>query len=683
LSAAGWLALALMGAFSALQLVEAGPALRYQHLAPAWTLFQPRRAMWTGIIIVQALLVAWGCARNWNKLGAWTRGVPRWRLTVAVILASAVGATVSADVWRYVSELPIAAGIQIVNVLNIVLAASAIPGDSLERFTRWSDRLLGGSPAENAADRGGIDRFALTAAICTTLLAATLSIWAYERHPHVPDEVSYLYQARYFAKGLLDLPLPPIPEAFNLDLMTYEAARWFSPFPPGWPAVLAIGALLGVPWMVNPVFGGINVLLAYLLARELADKRTARLAVLLLAASPWHVFMAMSFMPHIVMLTFAMTGALAVAKARRTNDARWGFLGGAAVGATSIVRPLDGMVLGALLGLWILATSDLLKRVRSVASFGIGALLVGSLVLPYNKYLTGKSTLFPVMAYFDKYYGPGSNALGFGPERGVGWLLDAFPGHTPVESLINANLSAFTLNTDLFGWSTGSLVLIALCVAAGGWRRNDRLMIAVIAGTIGVHALYWYNGGPDFGPRYWSLILVPCVMLTVSGLRRVEVSLGDERGRAVFALLSLCAIALVVNVPWRATDKYHHFRGMRADIRGLAASRDFGRILVLVRGCRHPDYASAAVYNPLDLNAAVPIYAWDVDPATRAKVLAAYADRTVWIVDGPTVTHDGFVVEAGPLSGAEVIQSTASASGLGCPPVQQSRQQRPVNRGPT
>ena len=85
-----------------------------------------------------------------------------------------------------------------------------------------------------------------------------------------------------------------------------------------------------------------------------------------------------------------------------------------------------------------------------------------------------------------------------------------------------------------------------------------------------------------------------------------------------------------------------------ADIRALAERHDFGRNLVLVRGDRHPDYASAAVFNPLDLRADVPIYAWDRDPDVRARVIDAYHDRPVWIVDGPCITGRGYEVASGP-----------------------------------
>ena len=657
-ASAAWFGVALVGAASVLQLVEAGPAIRYQHIAPAWTLLDRQWLPWTCIVIAQGLLVARGCSRRWASLGHWTRGLTRSQLAIAVLLLALSSATVSADVRRYLTEIPVAASIQAINVLNVVLIAAAFPESRLERLTQWLDEHLGRASPDHSPEPGGIDRFAVGAAIWTVALAALLSVLSYERHPHVPDEVSYLYQARYFAKGLLDLPVPPVRQAFNVDLMTYEATRWYSPFPPGWPAMLAVGVLIGLPWLVNPVLAGVNVLLCYVLLRELFDRRSSRLGVVLLATSPWMLFMAMSFMPHTVMLTWALAAAVAVAKARRTRRASLGLIGGAAVGATSIVRPLDGVVLGTLLALWLIGTRGLRLRLPTLGAFAVGALLVGSLLLPYNKFLTGHPTRFPVMAYFDRYYGPKSNALGFGPERGVGWPLDPFPGHSPLESLINTNLNVFTLNTDLFGWSTGSLLFVVLCIAAGVRRRTDRLAIAVIVATVGLHAFYWYGGGPDFGPRYWSLILVPCVMLTISGFDVVARNLAGQSGRAWVALLSLSAIALAVHVPWRAIDKYHHFRGMRSDIRQLAASVPFGRSLVLVRGCRHPDYASAATYNPLDLTAAVPIYAWDHDRDSRAQVLTLYRDRPVWILDGPTVTHRGYEVRAGPLFAVDVMNRT-------------------------
>ena len=43
-------------------------------------------------------------------------------------------------------------------------------------------------------------------------------------------------------------------------------------------------------------------------------------------------------------------------------------------------------------------------------------------------------------------------------------------------------------------------------------------MLAVIAVIVGLHCFYWFSGGPDFGARYWYLVLIPCIVLAVRGL---------------------------------------------------------------------------------------------------------------------------------------------------------------------
>ena len=58
---------------------------------------------------------------------------------------------------------------------------------------------------------------------------------------------------------------------------------------------------------------------------------------------------------------------------------------------------------------------------------------------------------------------------------------------------------------------------------------------------------------------------------------------------------------------------------------------------------------SAAIYNPLDLHADAPIYVWDRSEEVRNKILSLYPDRPVWVLEGPTVTHGGYRIAAGPL----------------------------------
>ena len=664
-TAASWIALATLGQAASLQMIDAGPSLHYQHYLPVSTLLATRPAM-LALVAFQTLAVALAVASGARDPGLGTRdpgfgirdpglgvrgsGLSSWRIGLAVLLSIATAATVSPDVTRYVSELAFAAYLQLLSIATIALAVSAVPDDALARIgARWlSEAADAGEPATQTltGSRVHLDRFAWTAALATAVLAAALNLSSFERHPHVPDELHDLYHARYFAAGMLTMPAPPVPAAFDMDLMNYEPTRWYSPVAPGWPAVLAAGVAAGVPWAVNPVLTGVNVLLAYLVLGHLYHRRVTRLATVLLALSPWAIFLGMSFMTQTVTLTCALLAALGVIHARRTGGLRWGLFAGAALGALTLVRPLDGLIAAVLLGIWSIGAGGPRLRLLPLGALVIATAAVGALVLPYNAHLTGRALEFPINAYFDKYYHPNANALGFGPDRGLGWAIDPNPGHSPLDGVININLNAFGLNTDLFGWSTGSLIFITLLICSGRLNRSDRLMLAVIAAVVGAYFFYSFSGGPDFGARYWFLIVVPLVALTARGLQVIG---SAWNGRAVFAAFALTAMAMVNFVPWRAIDKYHHFRGMRADVRMLAAEHHFGRDLVLVRGNRAPDYASAIIGNPIDLSSDATIYAWDRDAAVRAEVLRAYPDRRVWLIDGPSITGSGYRIAAGPL----------------------------------
>src|SRR4029434_9945024 len=61
-------------------------------------------------------------------------------------------------------------------------------------------------------------------------------------------------------------------------------------------------------------------------------------------------------------------------------------------------------------------------------------------------------------------------------------------------------------------------------------------------------------------------------------------------------------------------------------------------------------FRSAFIYNRVDFTGDEPIYAWGRSPEVRHKLLAAYPNRPVWIIDGPSITGDSYKVIAGPLT---------------------------------
>lgn len=652
LQAGLWAGAGSIGQATALQLINAGPTLHYQHYTPVTQLLSETQPLLLAVMAAYTLIVCAGLVLHRHTLSAWfgTR-LNRWQLVGIALILTATSATVSHDLPVYLSELVLASIIQFVNLGAVVLAVLALPSDAVAGVNHRLHTLFDETP-DTPVNRRRVDRFVLVVAVWVFCLSAFLAVVSYERHPHITDEVAYILQARYFAAGTLSMPAPPVEEAFDFYLMQFAGDRWYASPPPGWPAMLAVGVRLGIPWLINPLLAAFNIVLIYILIGDLYSRRAARIAVLLLGLSPWYLFMSMNIMTHTFTLTCALVAVVGVMHARATHSALWAWIAGAVLGVSSLIRPLDGLIAALVVGVWAIGIGGRRLKFTSLVGLVGGAMVVGALVLPYNAALTGDPLLFPIMEYTNQRFGPGANAYGFGPDRGMGWPIDPNLGHTPVDALINTNLNAFSLNIELFGWGAGSLLLVAVWLVSGTYRRSDFLMVGVIGAVFTAYFFYYFSGGPDFGARYWYLMIVPLAALTVRGLAYLEArsSASGHDSRILIAVLLLSLFAFVNVVPWRAIDKYHHYLGMRPDIRQLAIDYDFGRSVVLIRGDEHPDYSSAAVYNPLAPYADAPIYVRDRSPQVTDRVLEAYSDRPVWVVDGPTVTGAGYAVIAGPLA---------------------------------
>lgn len=640
-----WAALFVIGQAAALQLMNAGRLLHYQHLRPLTELLDTERLA-VGILTGQLVAVGWYLGHQRVAVATWVRDtLGPWRALALFGVLTICSATVNADRLAWAWELGLASLLQLMAAGTLVAAARSIPAGAATRLRQRLAGVLGSDGGR--PDHGGIDRFAWWCAAFVVVVTAALCLGVYQRHPHVQDEVKYLLQARYFAHGVLSLPVPPVPKAFEMYLFEVGPRGWYSVVPPGWAAVLASGVPLGAAWLVNPLLTGLNILLVYVLLRSLYPLRVTRTATLLLSLSPMHLFLGMSFMAHAVTLTCALLGALAVQRVRRTGEVWPMLLGGIAVGFSAAVRQLDGLIAAVALGLWCLGWGGSRVRFRSTAALVVGTVLGVAPLLPYNSYFTGHGTTFPIMSYHDRLFHPNANAYGFGSDRGMGWPLDPNPGHSPLDALINANLNTTTMNVELFGWGFGSLLLVAYLVIRGRLSREDRAMLFVVGLTVAAYAPNYFSGGPDFGARYWFPMLVPLTVLTARGLYDLQHRggpFGDVRVSVVGAALFLGALATFV--PWRSADKYYHYLGMRPDVKTMANDPTIAGALVLVRGKELPDYLSAAIYNPLDLRGPQTIFAHDVDASTRRALFAAYPERRLIVMDGPTLTHRGYQVVA-------------------------------------
>ncbi len=645
-----------------LNIIDAGKAMHYQHFLTFDVLIQSRQLA-LGILLLQAILVTIGLVGYLQKtFRSFFSKFPGWKIIVFVIFLAITGSAVSKDLGKYYSEMLLATFIQVINIGNIILIGLTVPINILLKIRKLVNQETEGSIESTSHE--GFDRFVLIAMLWVTLLSAFFSLVSYQRHPHIPDEVVYLIQAKFLANGVISMPTPPDQSAFEVYLMQFEGTQWYPTPPFGWPALLSIGTLIGLPWIVNPILAGLTVLLTYFIVWELYSKQTTRLTILLLCLSPWFIFMGMNFMTHMFTLFCALFAVFGILRSRMSGKVSWAIASGISLGIMSLIRPMEGLIMAVLVGLWAIGVGGKRLSWVSIGSLILATGITASLVFPYNQAITGDPLKFPINTYTDLQFGVNSNAYGFGPDRGMGWPIDPNPGHSPLDGLINAELNTFNINVELFGWSTGSLWLIAIFFLFSDIKKSDILMMAVVVTVFFSFFFYYFSGGPDFGARYWFLMIIPLVVLTIRGIQVLANKLDPDAQSFLFeriltGVFILCILSMITFFPWRSVDKYYHYLNMQPGIRNLIEDNQFGSDLIFIRGDIFPDYASAALYNPIDFSSNAPIFAFDVDPETTMRVIDAFSDRQVWWINGPTITGEGYEILAGPISAREVLENNS------------------------
>ncbi len=679
-AAGGWTALAFVGQACSLQLWEVGQGSHLQLFYGWENLLRSYLAIFLVALLLQAAIVLWGARRLWPAVKSRLAGVITWPEALVFLVCSGFAAvTVSPSVVQalvkgdfllmaagYATKVTLGLIVFSAGTLNLVLAVTAIPEDALEKVVaRW-----------RRADRR---RSPWWCALWVLVFSAVFSWLVFDRLPHVPDEVAYLFHAKYFAAGRLYLPPPPDPDALSCGLIWVSGDKWYSAQFPGWPAVLAVGVRAGVPWLVNPVLGAMAILLAYTFVRRLYGDSVAEGTVLLLATSPWFLVMSATMMGHPVSLVFTLAALLGVQRARETGSIGAASLAGFCFGALADTRPLEALVVGVVAGLWWLGAGWKQLRLAAVAGATIVGLATVGLQFAYNKALTGDPRVLPFEKMVDYYTYKGANRLGFGRDVGnFGWThLDPLPGHGPIDIAVNTNQNLFMVNFEMFGWACGSLLFVFLLFVWRHWR-DDALMWSILFSIWAGMSFYWFSGGPDFGARYWYQMILPLVVLTVRGaqdfsarwLQAREETPAAGAPHRVWALVALASMLGCVNLlPWRALDKYKDYRGVSGEVRRLAAEYHFGRSLVFVRGegPRPPwassEYASAFSLNPLTLDRDTPgpIYARDLGAESRARLRSYYPDRPIWVLETPQATGSGFRVVEGPIPPQTIAPSGSAA----------------------
>ena len=541
-------------------------------------------------------------------------------------------------------------------VVALAAGLAAVLGDRAdETLARARARLLQPTPRA----------FGIALAALTFAAAAFFAHYCFAGQPFTGDEMAQQWHARILLSGHLGAVAERYREFFNTAPVLDEGGRWFSQYPIGGPAFIALGLALDAAWLVNPLLIAFATWNLYRFLAVAFDELTARLTVLLFASSPMVLIMAASQMNHVPALAFTLLAFASLARWDRTEDAgeqrQQAAIVGVGLGMTALARPLDAVVIGVVVACfqWWRAWRAP-ERWRSIGVQVLAGAIPVAVLLWANARTTGSPLLF------------GYDALN-GPAYRLGFHVDPNGEiHTPIRGLVFVSGYLLRLSRYLFEWPVpGMLIVIGGLLAITRPSRWDVLLTAVAAGFLAAYAAYWFDGffaGPRFlftatpvfvyfaarAPRSTAavvrhpiarravLFVVPiCVLaawagpLGVSSARARVVLYADQRDKLktdIEAQLRRAGVrnALVfVNEGWRGR--------LLARLRVLGVPQfPAGRILASVDAC--------ALQTALDLEDSLPA----ADPAARVERVVRRARA---------------VGEAHPVPGLQADQAVAFVRG--------------------
>jgi 4-amino-4-deoxy-L-arabinose transferase-like glycosyltransferase len=466
--------------------------------------------------------------------------------------------------------------------------------------------------------------------ICMLAFAATaiVSVCAFERLPHLEDEVAYLFQAKTMAQGRLTVPSPSRPEAFWIPFVLDHEGQRFGKYPPGWPAVLSPGALAGVPWVINPLLSALALYLVFRLGETLYDERVGLLAAVLGLTSPLFLVLGGSYLSHLASLVWLLLFSLWFAWMAQGRS-RWFALGaGLALGAAFLTRSLTAVAYA--VPFVVYSVVQIVRRRQAhwpsyllVVAGGGGM----ALLLPiYQWAVTGDPWLNPYLLWWPY------DRLGFGP--GIGAMQG---GHSLYYAGVNLRQDLSRAATDVVGWPALSWVPLVLGLVLRPRRARDWALLAPFVCLVIGYAFYWI-GSPArlWGPRYYFEGFAGLWILAGVGLLKVW-DWAKDRGRwlrpaLASALIVMVAINLASNLPYRMGEA-HGFYGITRSQLDLVEAADLRDALVIVYADRWLEYGAMLAEMGPTLDDSV-IYARGSGKEVDAAVIAEYPGRTVYYLAG-------------------------------------------------
>jgi hypothetical protein len=467
--------------------------------------------------------------------------------------------------------------------------------------------------------------------------------------PGIHDEFSYLLMGDTFAHGHLANPTHPMWMSFETFHVNW-IPTYSSKYPPAQGLVLAMGYLLGLPWIgVLLSTAAMTAAILWMLQAWL-PARWALLGGILVAlklgiASYW---MNSYWGGAVATAGGALVmGALPrIMRRARTRDALWLGLG---IATLANSRPFEGLLLCIPVACWFLwwlagkMKFDAAGRASAVKILlPLGAVLIFTVVFMgyYNWRLTGNAALFPYTLNARTYESAGlflwdhpREPLHYNNRQFEdfynGWELDNYNNSLP--DIWKVTAEKLTRSASTYFWWGAILLLPGLPFVFRD--RKMRLPLAVFfLVAAGFFTVIWSM------PHYAAPMTAVIFLLLVQAIRHLRTMqlvgrpIGKALSRAVVVLLSLDAVLAVAHGicdPLRWACEGDPSRA--AIIEKLSQTPE--KHLIIVRYGEDHNVHDDWVFNGADIDGAKVLWARETNPQQDARLFTYFKDRKTWLIE--------------------------------------------------
>jgi hypothetical protein len=495
-------------------------------------------------------------------------------------------------------------------------------------------------------------------ALFVFVLTNVLSYFLFDHIPHVHDEIDYLFQAKIFKLGRLYMPSPPAKEFFDFPHIINNG-RWYSQYTPGYPFLLLLGLVVGVPWILNPILAAFSIVLFYFLGKEIFNKTVGLLASILGAISIWFLLMSSTMMSHTSCMFFLTLFLLFLFRSLKNPSAANGIFAALALGMALLIRPYTSFLI-AFPFLVFYTVNQLLKlksSTKNIAAFTLIMLLVFSVLMAYNRATNGDPLRMGYIVCYGKEVLPGF---------GISGCYNLI--HTPHQGALNTGIYLKSLNTYLFGWPSSLILVLLLLLILGsvkpGYRKKILLLLSGFICLMVGYFFYW-GTVETIGPRFYFEGIPLLILLSALGFYQVprflssrftKLSPGVINRVMIVGLIVLSAYGLFYRFPrllWPSNPQWFYdtyaenFAGVTPKINHTIRSLPLTNAVVSMKMIhshtpffQHGSWASGFLFTDPDLSGEI-IYARELEDG-GGKLLEAYPEREHYIYFG--TLKKGFLI---------------------------------------